>query len=433
MDSVEDNFAQAQSLIVKLRYRTACSKCTDMISRWCSPSARGIHDLYHRVDIRWLDDAVDTWTWNVSALRKSAARCPCCRFLVAASNAIAGVHCNDEDYVSLTPQLIGSQHSTPYQRAHELWLSRRYNDKDCVSQYMRYYRPSLQVYQPVRGEAPVEHSECINREEAYVLNALGFILPSAKSESASEAIENTEVFVGRTINAQVDYTLIRTWFDICASTHGGSQDNHADDDPFHQWEERATDPDGCLPRPFPYLPHFRLVDVVKRCVVRVDQSVAYAALSYVWGDAKRFLLNKGNEERLSIHGALSADNGDVPKTFQDALVVAENMSIAYLWIDALCICQDDPEQLKTHMDAMERVYSSAVLTIVSDTRSADTGMFGVSIPRGPPQAKFSWGGTTYYSVRKSFGEALKCSPWESRAWYVLSLTCTLLIPDPFLT
>jgi hypothetical protein len=139
----------------------------------------------------------------------------------------------------------------------------------------------------------------------------------------------------------------------------------------------------------------------------------------VWGDAKRLLLTNDNEEWLSTPGVLSVATTGVPRTFNDAFVVAENLSIQYLWIDALCICQDDVDELRIHMDAMETVYSSAMLTIVSDTSSADTGIFGVSVPRGPPQATFTWAGTTYIGARKTFGEALKSSLWESRAWCVI--------------
>jgi hypothetical protein len=441
MPSIDEHRAQAPSLIVKLRYRTACPKCTDMLSRWCAPSTDPIYRVYehHRVDLKSLEDAAevihqaDKWTWKVSALRKSSEGCPCCKFLVAASYTISGVHCTGEDYIRLSPQLVGSEHSTPYERAYGIWLSRRHGHHQWVSQYKRYYRPSFQIYQLIRGEEPVNCSKDIIGEQTYVLNASGFILPSAKLGTTAEAIENKDVFVGRPINAQADFTLIRNWFNICCSTHRGSRIDHVDDDPFRQWEERVTDPDGCLPKAFSCLAHFRLVDVVNKCVVRVDEPVAYAALSYVWGNAQRLLLTRDNEEELSAHGALSTDNADLPKTFQDALVVAENLAIAYLWIDALCICQDDPEQLKIHMDAMELVYSSAVLTIVSDTRSTDTGIFGVSIPRGPPQAKFSWNGTNYCSAKKTFGEALKCSPWESRAWYVPSFPFLLTSLGTFLT
>lgn len=68
------------------------------------------------------------------------------------------------------------------------------------------------------------------------------------------------------------------------------------------------------------------------------------------------------------------------------------------------------------MNAMDSIYSSAILTIVSDTASADSGIAGVSISRNPPQATFQYGNTSYISTKRTFGKALSISAWESRAW-----------------
>jgi hypothetical protein len=35
----------------------------------------------------------------------------------------------------------------------------------------------------------------------------------------------------------------------------------------------------------------------------------------------------------------------LPRTFQDTVIVAQNLGIAYLWIDSLCIVLDDDERL----------------------------------------------------------------------------------------
>ncbi len=158
---------------------------------------------------------------------------------------------------------------------------------------------------------------------------------------------------------------------------------------------------------------FRVIDVQKRCVVRANAKVDYAALSYVWGNAKRLVLSKDNEAWLSTPGALSKDEENVPKTFRDALEVATALGIANLWVDALCIDQADPEQVKHHMDAMDVIYGSAVLTIVSTTGNASSGLPGISLLRGPPQAVFQHNGARYMSSKLTFGAALQDCPWEN--------------------
>ncbi|KAH4062434.1 hypothetical protein HBH50_208860 [Parastagonospora nodorum] len=415
-----DTPAPALSLIVTLRYKPPCSKCSDMLARWCAPATSPDEPT---------GDA-PIWTWDMSALRASAMGCRCCRFLVDTAHAIPGVQCSDGDQVRIEPELIGSKHSTPYERAYQEWSNSKYyysKEEDMVSQYMRYYRPILSLYQPLDNTDQGVHVKEMSNAQAYGLRAFNFILPAARKGSrAIEVTQDTEAFVGRAVGGTVDFNLVREWLGACTSTHekqpcgeASSYSSPQDDctsNYLDKHEERVTDPDGCRPKMMCVLHNFRLVDVEKKCVVRIHQPTEYAALSYVWGSAKRLLLTDSNQERLSTPGALSVDNEDVPQTFQDAFVIAENLSIRYLWIDALCICQNDADELKTHMDAMETVYSSAKLTIVSDTDSADTGIFGVSLPRKHPQATFTWAGRTYISARQTFGEALKSSPWESRAW-----------------
>jgi hypothetical protein len=54
----------------------------------------------------------------------------------------------------------------------------------------------------------------------------------------------------------------------------------------------------------------------------------------------------------------------LPHTIQDALDCARELPIRYLWIDALCIVQDDDNHKDKQLQQMDRVYSCAVVTIV---------------------------------------------------------------------
>lgn len=47
-----------------------------------------------------------------------------------------------------------------------------------------------------------------------------------------------------------------------------------------------------------------------------------------------------------------------------AMEVTEFLGLRYLWIDALCIKQDDSIDLKAHMESMTVIYQSAKLTVV---------------------------------------------------------------------
>lgn len=61
-----------------------------------------------------------------------------------------------------------------------------------------------------------------------------------------------------------------------------------------------------------------------------------------------------------------------PKTFRDAIEITRALEIPYLWIDSLCIVQDDQEDWKIESRLMEQVYSNAYVTIAA---SCATGTY----------------------------------------------------------
>jgi hypothetical protein len=53
----------------------------------------------------------------------------------------------------------------------------------------------------------------------------------------------------------------------------------------------------------------------------------------------------------------------LPRTFQDAVIVAQKLQINYLWIDALCIVQDDAEDWEVECLRMGDYYKNAYVTL----------------------------------------------------------------------
>lgn len=60
---------------------------------------------------------------------------------------------------------------------------------------------------------------------------------------------------------------------------------------------------------------------------------------------------------------------ELPKTFQDAIHVTRALGFQYLWIDSLCIVQDDAEDWAAESRRMEHVFSSAYVTIAASCAS----------------------------------------------------------------
>ena len=83
--------------------------------------------------------------------------------------------------------------------------------------------------------------------------------------------------------------------------------------------------------------NLHLIDVHHQCIIDLRLEHKYAALSYVWGSAPRFVLCEQNVHKLRNAGSLAEQAKDIPQTFLDALDVTGRMRINYLWIDACAL------------------------------------------------------------------------------------------------
>ena len=76
---------------------------------------------------------------------------------------------------------------------------------------------------------------------------------------------------------------------------------------------------------------------------------------------------------------------ELPKTFQHAVIITRRLGIRFLWIDSLCIVQDDPYDWEIEASKMASIYSGSYLTIMA-VSSVDSR--GGCIPEYPPSAYF---------------------------------------------
>ena len=92
-----------------------------------------------------------------------------------------------------------------------------------------------------------------------------------------------------------------------------------------------------------------------------EQTGRYIALSHRWGKSHRLTLTHGNH--LALRGGISI--AEIPQTFQDAIAVCRSLGVAYLWIDSLCILQDDAADWENEASRMGSVYLNAYLTLAA--------------------------------------------------------------------
>lgn len=62
----------------------------------------------------------------------------------------------------------------------------------------------------------------------------------------------------------------------------------------------------------------------------------------------------------------------LPETLQDAVITAWKLGIAYIWIDRVCIMQDDKKDKIVEIAKMPQIYQGAELTL-SAARAASSG------------------------------------------------------------
>lgn len=87
----------------------------------------------------------------------------------------------------------------------------------------------------------------------------------------------------------------------------------------------------------------------------------YAALSHRWGGEVPFQTTKETLNERTAGFAL----GELPRSFQDAALVARSLGIRYLWIDSLCIVQDDEGDWLLESRRMGVIFADASVTIAA--------------------------------------------------------------------
>lgn len=95
----------------------------------------------------------------------------------------------------------------------------------------------------------------------------------------------------------------------------------------------------------------------------------YATLSHIWGSDQNpsYRTVHANYQNRIDHGVLRSD---LPPCFQDAIDVAKQLAIPYIWIDSLCIIQDDDKDRPSEAGSMDRVYSNSFLNISATASSS---------------------------------------------------------------
>jgi hypothetical protein len=128
----------------------------------------------------------------------------------------------------------------------------------------------------------------------------------------------------------------------------------------------------------PGKPPTRLIEIYKEGIrlctpADVEEEVVeYVTLSHCWGEIDLFKLKSNNI--ASLHNSIPMER--LCKTFQDAIMVTRTLGLRYLWIDSLCIIQDNEEDWRQESTRMAYVYGNAIVNIAAtDAKDGSVGLF----------------------------------------------------------
>ncbi|ORY09988.1 heterokaryon incompatibility protein-domain-containing protein [Clohesyomyces aquaticus] len=160
-------------------------------------------------------------------------------------------------------------------------------------------------------------------------------------------------------SSNVDYELIESWLHHCDSRHERCQHNETE---LHGWAGVKI----------------RLIDVHEQRIVHGNLAYPFFALSYVWGGVDRLRATVGNIAALEQAGSLRDRAASIPRTVHDAMKLVAHLGQRYLWVDSLCIVQDDKADKHDQISMMHEIYAAAYCTIVQHSgRDANAGLPGI--------------------------------------------------------
>ncbi|XEU99679.1 hypothetical protein FSHL1_004966 [Fusarium sambucinum] len=154
-----------------------------------------------------------------------------------------------------------------------------------------------------------------------------------------------------TTNSPKVFSLAKKWISQCLEKHPSC--NESNDARWYPTRLLSFTSSGEAKDPMIYLEETNAV----------TPSGPYMTLSHSWGEGHTITLDRKSYQNLLRGIPLSS----LPPTFCDACVIARQVGVDYIWIDALCIFQDKDDLSDWNREAslMHKVYSFSHCNIVA--------------------------------------------------------------------
>ncbi|KAH7028802.1 uncharacterized protein B0I36DRAFT_363426 [Microdochium trichocladiopsis] len=112
------------------------------------------------------------------------------------------------------------------------------------------------------------------------------------------------------------------------------------------------------------------------------RGLKYVALSHCWGSGMPLRTLRENLKQLQraipgCDGPWTGGPGRIPWTFREAIDICRSLSIKYIWIDSLCIVQDDSEDAS---DSSQGCFVGLEQGVVAKSHVPQVARFHVQVP-----------------------------------------------------
>ena len=205
-----------------------------------------------------------------------------------------------------------------------------------------------------------------------------------------------EVYGDLTTNEYAE--IIKTWLQHCLFHHRLCQDYAS------------------IRRPKP-LPK-RVLDLSENKISLIETAGTndlYIALSHCWG--RQQIITTTKDSMDSRTEGINIE--DMPQTFQDAVQLTRALGIRYLWVDSLCIIQDDIEDWSSQSAVMSDLYAGCYLNIAATRSSSGSEPFLCTrwTIRNSLERSMGMHGKPLTQIRKCNVQSYAVSGSNSFPWY----------------
>lgn len=162
----------------------------------------------------------------------------------------------------------------------------------------------------------------------------------------------------------IDLSFAREWLRFCVDHHGPLCSQPS-------WAEHIED----------WRPEWLIGVSEGKIVTSSHGTEPYITLSYTWGQTTQLRNTSAILSLLQEPKALESASFEyqIPRTIRHAMKLVEVLGFRFLWVDSLCIVQDDRASLDKHLEHMHAIFFNSYLTIVAaDGQDAEYGLRGLS-------------------------------------------------------